>query len=82
MLEGNMYDRVRCDVKVLWGEEDQWIPREKIEDMIKRMNGKVKECAFIPEAGHLVMLDQPGRFAIEVFDWLIRYGSSRSLIAS
>jgi pimeloyl-ACP methyl ester carboxylesterase len=79
MLAGELYERVRCNVKIVWGEQDQWIPREKIEELIRRMNGRVKECAFIPEAGHLVMLDQPGRFAIEVFDWLTRFGSPRSL---
>jgi pimeloyl-ACP methyl ester carboxylesterase len=82
MLAGNMYERVRCDVKIVWGEQDQWIPRGKVEDLIRRLNGRVKDCAFIPKAGHLVMLDQPGRFAIEVFDWLSRFGSLRSLVTS
>ena len=68
MLEGNLYERVRCDVKIVWGEQDQWIPKEKMEELIGRLGGRVKECVFIPDAGHLVMLDQPGRFAIEVFD--------------
>ena len=70
MLAGDSYGRVRCDVKIVWGEQDQWIPREKVEELISRLKGRVKERAFIPEAGHLVMLDQPARFAIEVFDWL------------
>ena len=82
MLAGDLYERVRCDVKIVWGEQDQWIPREKMEDLMRRLNGRVKECAFIPEAGHLIMLDQPGRFAIEVFDWLTRFGSPRSRITS
>ena len=82
MLVGDLYEQVRCDVKIVWGEQDQWIPREKIEELTRRLNGRVKECAFIPEAGHLVMLDQPGRFAIEVFDWLTRFGSPRNLITS
>lgn len=77
MLTEDMYGRVRCDVKIVWGEQDQWIPREKIDDLIRRLDGRVKECAFIPKAGHLVMLDQPERFAIEVFDWLSRFGSPR-----
>lgn len=76
MLQGEMYGRVRCDVKIIWGEQDQWIPREKIEELIKKLKGRVKECAFIPDAGHLVMLDQPARFAVEVFDWLSRFGLS------
>ncbi|KAE9371100.1 alpha/beta-hydrolase [Stipitochalara longipes BDJ] len=82
MLAGDLYPHVRCDVKILWGEQDQWIPREKIEELIRRLDGRVKECVFIPEAGHLVMLDQPTRFAIEVFDWLTRFGSPRSLVTS
>ena len=82
MLEGGFYGRVRCDVKIVWGEQDQWIPKNKVEDLIGRLNGKAKEFAFIPEAGHLVMLDQPERFAIEVFDWLTRFGSPGSLNTS
>ncbi|KAI7082435.1 hypothetical protein KC356_g8367 [Hortaea werneckii] len=70
MLEGDMYEKVRCRVKVLWGENDTWIPKEKIERLIEMLGDKVKEVAFIPEAGHLVMLDQPGRVAVEVYDWL------------
>jgi pimeloyl-ACP methyl ester carboxylesterase len=77
MLEGELYAQVRCDVKIVWGEQDQWIPRAKIQELINRLDGKVKETVLIAEAGHLVMLDQPERFAIEVFDWLIHYGTSR-----
>lgn len=72
MLDADMYDQIRCDVKIVWGEEDKWIPREKIEELVKRIGSRVKECAFIPDAGHLVMLDQPERFAIEAFAWLTR----------
>ncbi|KAI7158835.1 hypothetical protein KC349_g4577 [Hortaea werneckii] len=70
MLEGNMYEKVRCRVKILWGENDTWIPKGKIERLVEMLGDKVKEVAFIPEAGHLVMLDQPGRVAVEVYDWL------------
>ena len=83
MLAEDLYGRVRCDVKIVWGEQDQWIPREKVEDLMRRLpDGKVRDCAFIPEAGHLVMIDQPARFAVEVFDWLTRFGSPRGLIES
>lgn len=80
MLEADLYGKVRCDVKIVWGESDQWIPREKIEELVERMGGRVKETTFIPEAGHLVMLDQPGRFAVEISDWLTKFGSERSLV--
>lgn len=83
MLDGDLYGRVRCEVKIVWGEQDRWIPREKVEDLMKRLpDGAVRDCAFIPEAGHLVMIDQPARFAIEVFDWLTRFGSPRGHIES
>ncbi|KAF1347546.1 Alpha/Beta hydrolase protein [Delphinella strobiligena] len=72
MLEGELYGRVRCRVKIIWGEQDQWIPREKIEEFRRRPGGGGGEFVGIPEAEHLVMLDQPERFAIEVFEWLSR----------
>ncbi|KFX96198.1 hypothetical protein O988_05420 [Pseudogymnoascus sp. VKM F-3808] len=74
MLEGNLYAQVRCDVKIVWGEQDQWIPRARIEETSKGLGSRVKQTAYIPDAGHLVMLDKPEMFAIEVFDWLIHYG--------
>jgi pimeloyl-ACP methyl ester carboxylesterase len=80
MLEKDMYKDVRCDVKVISGEQDQWIPREKVETLIRKLGERAKEWTFIPEAGHLVMLDQPARVAVEVFDWLTRFGSEKSLV--
>lgn len=76
MMQGELYRRVRCDVKIVWGEQDQWIPRARIEETIQRLGSKVKQTAYITGAGHLVMLDKPERFAIEVFDWLILYEKS------
>lgn len=80
MLERELYAHVRCDVKIVWGEQDQWIPRARIEETIERLGSKVKQTAFIPDAGHLVMLDKPERFAIEVFDWLIHYETPKCFI--
>ncbi|KAG7009935.1 cellobiose dehydrogenase [Physcia stellaris] len=78
MLDGELYARVRCEVKIVWGEQDGWIPRGKVEELMRRLpEGKVRDCAFIPDAGHLVMVDQPARFAVELFDWLTRFGSLR-----
>ncbi|KFY18721.1 hypothetical protein V493_08392 [Pseudogymnoascus sp. VKM F-4281 (FW-2241)] len=76
MLEKELYARVRCDVKIVWGEQDQWIPRARIEETIGKLGSRVKQTAFIPDAGHLVMLDKPERFAIEVLDWLVNFGTS------
>lgn len=82
MLQAETYSRVLCDVMILWGEQDQWIPREKMEELRERIGDKVREYAVIPEAGHLIMLDQPERFAIEVLTWLNRPGSLSTSIRS
>ncbi|SMR42474.1 unnamed protein product [Zymoseptoria tritici ST99CH_1E4] len=74
MLDQQVYRKVRCEVKMTRGEEDSWIPREKLEELRERMGVTVKELVPIADAGHLVMLDQPERFEREVFDWLSSLG--------
>jgi pimeloyl-ACP methyl ester carboxylesterase len=70
MLDADMYANVRCDVKILWGQEDQWIPREKMESLVSKMGRRMREFVAIPEAGHLIMIDQPERVALELLSWL------------
>lgn len=70
MLDQDMYSQVRCDVKIIWGENDHWIPREKMEKLSHMLESRLKEFVVVPEAGHLLMLDQPARVAVEVYDWL------------
>lgn len=72
MQDGDLYKNVRCSVKILWGEQDQWIPREKMEKLAEmlREGGKLEEFVVVPEAGHLLMVDQPERVAMEVLGWL------------
>lgn len=70
MLDGEMYETVRCPVKILWGEHDQWIPREKMDSLAQMLGTQLREFIVVPEAGHLVMIDQPERVAVEVYDWL------------
>lgn len=70
MLDADMYATVRCDVKILWGENDQWIPRHKMDSLATKLGDRMREFVAIPEAGHLVMIDQPERVAFEVLSWL------------
>lgn len=72
MLDAEMYGKVRCDVEVMWGAEDGWIPRGKMEELVRRMGQRVKAFVAVEEAGHLLMLDQPERVAVEVVEWLGR----------
>ncbi len=57
-------------VKVLWGIEDRWIPAERAKELAWRMGAR--ETVLIEDAGHLVMVDQPERVAIEIMGWMMR----------
>jgi pimeloyl-ACP methyl ester carboxylesterase len=70
LLNKNLYAQVRCDVKLIWGERDEWIPYEKIQSLAKMLGNRQKAFVTIPDAGHLIMLDQPERVALEVGLWL------------
>lgn len=70
MLDKSLYSHVACPVKILWGADDHWIPRVKMESLANTLGDKLKEFVVIPEAGHLIMVDQPERVAVETFSWL------------
>jgi len=73
MLDADMYGQVRCDVKILWGEQDQWIPREKMDQLAGMLGERLREFVVVSGAGHLIMIDQPERVAVEILTWLGRY---------
>ena len=70
MLDQSMYEQVRCPVKIMWGDQDTWIPREKMEKLAGLLKHCLKGFVVVPRAGHLLMIDQPERIAIEVVSWL------------
>ncbi|KAJ4349976.1 uncharacterized protein N0V89_008597 [Didymosphaeria variabile] len=72
MLDQDLYKHVECPVKIIWGEQDQWIPREKLESLAAMLKDSFKEFVVVPDAGHLVMIDQPERIAIEMQKWLMK----------
>lgn len=72
LLDNGLYQKVRCDVKVLWGKKDAWIPYEKMQSIASLLGDRLKGLVTIPEAGHLVMLDQPERVTLEISRWLGR----------
>ncbi len=55
-LEPN-YARVRCPVRIVWGEEDRWIPVERGRELARRMPSSALRV--VPRAGHLVQEDAP-----------------------
>jgi pimeloyl-ACP methyl ester carboxylesterase len=72
LFDNKLYAQVRCDVNILWGERDEWIPYEKMQTLATMLGTRKKEFVTIPNAGHLIMLDQPERVAVEVMRWLER----------
>ena len=51
------YRVMDCPVKVLWGENDHWIPYANGETLAALISGS--PCVPIPNAGHLVQEDRP-----------------------
>lgn len=70
MLEQNLYDKVRCKVRILCGEADGWIPREKMEELAGLLGDTLDGFVTVPDASHLLMVDQPERVMGEVVSWL------------
>lgn len=52
-----LYSNIRCPVRILWGEEDEWIPIQTGQ----RLNQAIGQNDFHPvsAAGHLIQLEQP-----------------------
>ncbi|MFF2451339.1 alpha/beta fold hydrolase [Isoptericola sp. NPDC058082] len=55
-------------VRVLWGEEDTWIPPDRARRLADAIPGA--DARLLPGAGHLVQLDAPVALAVELQRWL------------
>jgi pimeloyl-ACP methyl ester carboxylesterase len=51
------YGHMRCPVRIIWGEQDGWIPLERGRELAKRIPGS--SLLVVPDAGHLVQEDAP-----------------------
>lgn len=51
------YGELRCPVRIIWGEQDSWIPVERGRELTRRIAGST--LRIVPEAGHLVQEDAP-----------------------
>lgn len=58
----------RMPVRVIWGEEDRWIPVETAGRLKEVLNAR--DVVLIEGAGHLVMYDQEGKLGLELGWWL------------
>jgi pimeloyl-ACP methyl ester carboxylesterase len=51
------YGEMRCPVRIIWGEQDRWIPLQRGHELATRIAGS--SLRVVPEAGHLVQEDAP-----------------------
>jgi pimeloyl-ACP methyl ester carboxylesterase len=51
------YAEMRCPIRIIWGEQDRWIPLERGRELASRIPGS--HLQVVPEAGHLVQEDAP-----------------------
>ena len=62
------YPTIEVPTLVVWGEEDTWIPVDRAHRLAAAIPGA--ELVLLPDAGHLVQLDQPVRLAATLDHWL------------
>lgn len=62
------FGEIRCPVKIVWGEEDPWIPLERGQALYQRM--PEAEFATIPGAGHMPQLEKADAVLKEVLEFL------------
>jgi pimeloyl-ACP methyl ester carboxylesterase len=60
------YGEMRCPVKIMWGEQDGWIPVERGRELARRIAGS--SLRVVPEAGHLVQEDAPEAVVAALLD--------------
>ncbi|MBP2238251.1 pimeloyl-ACP methyl ester carboxylesterase [Sinorhizobium kostiense] len=70
-----MYGDIRCPVKILWGEDDPWIPLERG----KALHALIPQASFetLPRTGHLPQLEVPNLVQERLNAFLSRAGEDR-----
>lgn len=63
-----LYGQISSPVLILWGREDVWIPLERGETLHDMIPGSI--LRIIPNAGHLVIEEEPGLLIDEIRSFL------------
>jgi pimeloyl-ACP methyl ester carboxylesterase len=61
-----LYSPMSCPVRLLWGEEDQWIPMTRGERLAEKLTKGALTA--VPRAGHLVQEDAPEAIVAALFE--------------
>ncbi len=62
----NLYGPMKCEVRVLWGEKDDWVPFPRGQEFADRIAGG--QITRIANAGHLVQEDAPEAIVAAMLD--------------
>jgi pimeloyl-ACP methyl ester carboxylesterase len=62
------YAEIDIPTFVVWGSEDRWIPADRGTRLASIIPGA--RLAVVPDAGHLIHLDQPAALATLLTTWL------------
>ena len=62
------FGEVRCQLKIVWREDDPWIPLDRVKALHRLM--PKAEFATIPGASHMPQLDKADAFLKEVLEFL------------
>lgn len=70
-IEGRYGELVEAGmpVRVFWGKDDAWIPVEKGRELVEKIGGGT-QLVVIPNAGHLVQLDQAELLTASLVRWV------------
>ncbi len=66
------YRSLDLPVHVVWGTEDTWIPADRAHRLADLIPGA--RLTLVPDAGHLIQLDQPVHLATTLRAWLAEQG--------
>lgn len=64
----NRYSEIKIPTKILWAEEDNWIPIQKGKELHSLISSS--EFVSIPKAGHLLQIDQRRMVIEEIVNFL------------
>ena len=64
------YEKIRCPVKIIWGEEDPWIPLIRGRELFALIPQATLKI--LPGVGHLPQLENPDLVARHLINFLLR----------
>ncbi|MER5394547.1 alpha/beta hydrolase [Saccharopolyspora sp. NPDC002686] len=64
------YSELDCPVLIAWGDQDQWLPADRAEQLAERIPHA--DLTWIDQSGHLVQEDNPAQLTALITEFLAR----------